>query len=98
MKFASVRELKNQTSALLRRAATEDVLITSRGRPVARLVGLRDGDLMLRAGRKTLTAADKKRMFRVLRRIWKIPPDPGKKWISQEFHDQVLYGGDDNKI
>ena len=42
MKTASVRELKNQTSALLRHSAVEDVVITSRGRPVARLVGMSD--------------------------------------------------------
>jgi len=28
----------------------------------------------------------------LLTRIWKLKPDKGKKWISQEHHDQVLYG------
>jgi prevent-host-death family protein len=85
MKTASVRELKNQTSALLRHAAVEDVVITSRGRPVARLVGM---------GERTLTPADKKRMFRVLSRIWKLKPEKGKTWVDNRLHDQVLYGGD----
>lgn len=41
MKFATVRNLKNQTSEMLRLAAKgTDVLITSRGRPVAVLHGL----------------------------------------------------------
>jgi len=94
MKTASVRELKNQTSALLRQAATEDVVITSRGRPVARLVGMSDNDLILKRGRRTLTPEDKKRMFRVLRRIWKLKPEKGKTWVDNRLHDQVLYGGD----
>src|SRR5690349_11028440 len=50
MKSATVRELKNQASRLLRQAASEDVIITSRGRPVACLVGLRPGDLSVRPG------------------------------------------------
>src|SRR5688572_15145857 len=46
MRFATVRELKNRTSETLRRAAGgSDVLITSHGRPVAVLVGLKDEDL-----------------------------------------------------
>lgn len=98
MKTASVRELKNQTSALLRQASQEDVVITSRGRPVARLVGMTENDLILKKGRRTLTAEDKKRMFRVLRRIWKIEPEPGKKWVDNRLHDQVLYGGDDGAL
>jgi len=88
MRTAGVRELKNQTSALLRHAAVEDVVITSRGRPVARLVGMNEN------GRRTLTAADKKRMFRVVARIWKLKPEKGKTWVDNRLHDQVLYGGD----
>ena len=34
MKTAQVRELKNKTSELLRQAAKEDIIITSRGKPV----------------------------------------------------------------
>ncbi|MGH7274351.1 MAG: type II toxin-antitoxin system prevent-host-death family antitoxin [Nitrospiria bacterium] len=33
MKFANVRELKNKTSEILRKAEKEDVVITSRGKP-----------------------------------------------------------------
>lgn len=41
MKFATVRNLKNQTSEMLRLAAEgTDVLITSHGKPVAVLHGL----------------------------------------------------------
>ena len=35
MKFANVRELKNKTSEILRRAEVEDVIITSQGKPRA---------------------------------------------------------------
>lgn len=89
MKSASVRDLKNRTSEILRRAAREEVLITSRGRPVACLVGITEEDLTLRpaAARRA-----KEGMVRLLARIWKIRPDKGKKWISQERHDRVLYG------
>ena len=46
MKFATVRNLKNQTSAMLRLAAKgTDVLITSHGKPVAVLYGLGEEDL-----------------------------------------------------
>ena len=33
MKFANVRELKNKTSEILRKAEKEDVVITSQGKP-----------------------------------------------------------------
>ena len=46
MKFANVRELKNRTSELLRYAQREgEVLITSRGKPVAILRGFSEDDL-----------------------------------------------------
>lgn len=46
MKFATVRALKNQTSAMLRLAAGgKDVLITSHGKPIAVLHGLAEEDL-----------------------------------------------------
>lgn len=46
MKFATVRDLKNRTSELLRRAAGgAHVLITSHGRPVAMLTGMNEADL-----------------------------------------------------
>jgi len=45
MKFATVRDLKNRTSEMLRRAARTDVVITSHGRPVAILRGLKEADL-----------------------------------------------------
>ena len=46
MKFATVRNLKNQTSEMLRLAAKgTDVLITSHGKPVAVLYGLVEEDL-----------------------------------------------------
>jgi prevent-host-death family protein len=46
MKFATVRQLKNETSAMLRLAARgKDVLVTSRGRPVAVLHGLNEEEM-----------------------------------------------------
>ena len=46
MKFATVRDLKNRTSEMLRHAAAgRDVLITSHGRPVAILHGMKQEDL-----------------------------------------------------
>lgn len=46
MKFATVRNLKNQTSEMLRLAAKgTDVLITSHGKPVAMLHGLGKEDV-----------------------------------------------------
>ena len=96
MKCASVRDLKNKTSEILRRAAREDVLITSRGRPVACLTRVTEDDLTLgsvAAQRRTvLDEREKKKMLRILSRIWKLKRERGKKWISQEHHDQVLYG------
>ena len=46
MKFANVRELKNKTSELLRLTRKgKNVLITSRGRPVAVLHGIREDEI-----------------------------------------------------
>ncbi len=96
MKSASVRELKNHASELLRQAATEDVIITSRGKPVACLVGLQPGDVSVKERvRRREHASDlyKREVFRLLAGIWRLKPEKGKKWISQEYHDAVLYGG-----
>ena len=49
MKSASVRDLKTHTSELLLQAARETVVITSRGRPVAYLVGFQPGTAAARA-------------------------------------------------
>lgn len=95
MKSATVRELKNKTSELLRRAAREDVMITSRGRPVACLIGLHPDDIEIRPRSRRTDYADEKhrqKVFRLLGRIWKIKPDKGKHWVSQEHHDAALYG------
>ena len=95
MKSASVRELKNKTSEILRQAAREDVLITSRGRPVACLVGVVDNSVPIPSKvvrRDVLSQREKEKMFRMAGRIWKIKPDKGKKWIAGGRHDQVLYG------
>jgi prevent-host-death family protein len=94
MKAASVRELKNRTSALLRQAAREDVLITSRGRPVACLMGLTERDLIVLPARtrRGLSVQDKKKMFLLASSLWRLKPEKGKKWVSQEHHDAVLYG------
>ena len=45
MKYVSVRELKNQTSSVLRLAVEEDVIITSHGKPVALLQEMAHEDL-----------------------------------------------------
>ena len=94
MNAATVRELKNKTSELLRRAAKEDVMITSRGRPVACLIGLHPDDIQIRRrGRAEYTDEKyRQRVFRLLDQISKIKPDKGKRWVSQEHHDAVLYG------
>ena len=93
MRTASVRQLKNQTSELLRRSANEDVIITSRGRPIACLVGIHPRDIAVRprVGRNG-DNKQKRELSRLLAGLWKLKPDKGKKWISQEHHDRVLYG------
>lgn len=40
MKVASVRELKNNTSKLLNQVQKEDVIVTSRGKPIALISAL----------------------------------------------------------
>jgi len=93
MRTASVRQLKNQTSELLRRSANEDVIITSRGRPVACLVGIHPADIAIRPRVRQNTGDKQKReLSRLLAGLWRLKPDKGKKWISQEHHDLVLYG------
>ena|ERR1700727_137193 len=95
MKTAQVRELKNKTSELLRLAAKEDVIITSRGRPVACLIGIRPEDISIRPRTQGGDYADdayRKRALRILATFKKARPDKGKKWIAQEDHDRVLYG------
>ena len=97
MKTAQVRDLKNKTSELIRQAATEDVIITSRGKPVACLIGIRPSDVSIRPrGRNIGDYSDeryRKEALRTLASIKKGKPDKGKKWISHEQHDLVLYGG-----
>lgn len=44
MKFANVRELKNKTSEILRKAEKEDVIITSQGKPRAILAAVTEED------------------------------------------------------
>ena len=46
----------------------------------------------LRPRARRMTESHKKKMFRIAARIWKMKPEKGKKWISQEHHDRVLYG------
>jgi prevent-host-death family protein len=44
MKFANVRELKNKTSEILRKAEKESVIITSRGKPRAIVTAISEED------------------------------------------------------
>jgi prevent-host-death family protein len=96
MKTAQVRELKNKTSELLRQAAKEDIVITSRGKPVACLIGIRPEDISIRPRKQSVgdysDEGYRKRALRILATFKKAKPDKGKKWISQEDHDRVLYG------
>jgi prevent-host-death family protein len=96
MKIAQVRELKNKTSELLRLATTEDVIITSRGKPIACLIGVRPEDISIAPRTKIGNYADnayRKRALRLLATFKKAKPDKGKKWVAPENHDRVLYGG-----
>jgi|ERR1700729_859166 prevent-host-death family protein len=96
MKTAQVRELKNKTSELLRQAATEDVIITSRGKPVACLIGIRPEDISIRPCKRNVgdysDEGYRRRALRILATFKKAKPDKGKKSIAQEDHDRVLYG------
>ncbi len=92
MRTANVRQLKNQTAELLRRSANEDVIITSRGRPVACLIGIRPHDIVVRPRvSRNGTNKQKRELSRLLARVWKLKPEKGKKWVPQEHHDEVLY-------
>ena len=44
MKFANVRELKNKTSEILRKAEKEAVIITSKGKPRAIITAISEED------------------------------------------------------
>lgn len=44
MKFANVRELKNKTSEILRKSEKESVVITSKGKPRALILGISEDD------------------------------------------------------
>jgi prevent-host-death family protein len=96
MKTAQVRELKNKTSELLRQAAKEDIVITSRGKPVACLIGIRPEDIAIRPRKRIVGDYSDERYrreaLRTLASIKKGKPDKGKKWVSHEDHDRVLYG------
>lgn len=96
MKTAQVRELKNKTSELLRQAAVEDVMITSRGRPVACLVGIHQDDIAIGSGARSGNYSDhryRRHALRLLASFTHSRPDKGKKWMSQAEHDEILYGG-----
>ena len=97
MKTAQVRDLKNKTSELLRQAASEEVIITSRGKPIARLIGLHSSDILIRLRARSGDYSDETYRKQALRALSafdkKVKPDKGKRWIAQEDHDLVLYGG-----
>ena len=97
MKTAQVRELKNKTSELLRLAAKEDIVITSRGKPVACLIGIRPEDISIRRRKPVVgdysDESYRKRALRILATFKKAKPHKGKKWIEHEDHDRVLYVG-----
>ena len=64
MKFANVRQLKNNTSEILRKSEKEDVVITSNGKPRAILTGVTEEDFedyLLEHSPKFLNALDKAR-------------------------------------
>jgi hypothetical protein len=42
--------------------------------------------------RKLREAERRKNLRALVMRVSKLKPKRGKKWISQEHHDQVLYG------
>ncbi len=96
MRYASVRDLKNRTSEIIRLASRHVVMITVNGHPVACLLRLDpQGRPVLTGSRQDgtrLSPQQKKRMLALAARIWKIKPGKGKKWISQQHHDEVLYG------
>jgi len=94
MLSASVRDLKNRTSEILKKAATQDVLITTRGKPVACLMGLEADGTTLELSPLQQARVRRKRQ-QVLKRLWRIKPEPGKKWIPAQHHDRALYGASD---
>jgi len=64
MRFANVRELKNKTSAILKLAEKEEVVITSRGKPTAIVKGISEEDFedyLLENNPRFLAALEKAR-------------------------------------
>ena len=64
MKFASVRELKNKTSEILRLAEYGDIIVTSNGNPKAIIKGITEDELedyLLENNPKFLNALEKAR-------------------------------------
>ncbi len=64
MRFANVRELKNKTSEILKLAKSEEVVVTSRGRPTAIIKGVSEEDFedyLLENNPKFLAALEKSR-------------------------------------
>jgi prevent-host-death family protein len=62
MRFANVRELKNKTSAILKLAEREEVVVTSRGKPTAIIKGVSEEDFedyLLENSPKFLAALEK---------------------------------------
>jgi len=64
MRFANVRELKNKTSEILKAAETEEVVVTSRGKPTAIIKGISEDDFedyLLENNPRFLAALEKAR-------------------------------------
>lgn len=64
MRFANVRELKNKTSEILRKAEKEDVVITSQGKPRAIITAVTEEDFedyLLEHSPKFLNALERAR-------------------------------------
>lgn len=80
MRQVGIRELKQNASAVVRRAvAGETMEITDRGRPVARIVPLRFGstvDQLIAEGRMTPPAGK-------VREYAPLPPVPGRPLLSE---------------
>lgn len=77
MKIVSAAEANRRFSALLRQVARgEDVLVTSRGRPVARMVPASAGGSARAAGRTAL-----------LERLQKQPVRGERSWTRESLYD-----------
>ena len=85
MKFMSTRELRNRPSYVREMAQTDDVVLTANGKPIAILVGVKDGEF-----EETARAIRQAKAQRALSRMRRLAGRKGLERLSRSGIDAEI--------